>query len=215
MKLHKQLVTILFMLLVFLPCALTVRAASQSELVTQAEDSLDISVLHQEGEDRLIKCFDANADGFYAVGFANNTIYIYDASGVFQYGYRFHTDGTYGIELKENSIVIYLARSNMAVEINPDGQCLNAEEVHNTYHILNRTEKEMGNVRYYLDRDVGIFNRDYSRLVRVVDGEEVVLYDVTTQGYFAGIFHYIVIAIFPIGIIAIIVTKVKKEEKGQ
>lgn len=214
MKQRKQLIVmfLIFIVMLFVPSALTVCASSQNELVAQVEQSLDISVFHQEGTGRLIKCFDANADGLYAIGFKNNTIHIYDSHGVFQYGYRFHTKGTYGIELKENSIVIYLARSNIAVEIDPNGQCLNAEEVNIAYNILNRTEKEVGNVRYYLDRDIGIFNGDYSRLVRV-DDEEVVLYDVTTLGYFSGTFHYVILGLFPIAGIAIVIAKVKNEEK--
>ena len=216
MKQHKPLVVmfLIFSVMLFLSSSLTVRAStSPNELVEHVKKTLDISVFHQKETDHLIKCFDVNTDGFYAIGCANNTIYIYDSTGVFQYGYRFHTEGTYGIELKENSIVIYLARSNIAVEIDPNGQCLNAEEVNIAYNILNRTKKEVGNVRYYLDRDIGIFNGNYSRLVKTEDGEEVVLYDVTTLGYFSGAFDYVILGLFPIAGIAIVIAKVKNEEK--
>lgn len=207
------------MLFLLSSISLTVFAAdSQSELISQIEGALNISVFHEKGEDLLIKCFDVSETGCYAIGHKNNTIHVYDSLGKFQFGYRFDTDGSYGIELKENSIVIYLGRSNIAVENDPTGKCVDAERIYFSKdivdNVMNRTNKQIGNTYYYLERDIGIFNGDYSRLVRIDEmGTKTFLYDVTTQGYFTGVFHYIVLGIFPIAGIFFITNIVKKEKQ--
>lgn len=208
-----------FWVLLFLPNSLTVCATdSQNELIGQIEGALNISVFSEKETDRLIKCFDVNETGYYAIGFKNNTIQVYDSLGVFQYGYRFDTDGTYGLTLKENSIVIYLGRSNIAAEIDSTGKCVGVETVYFSKdfveNVMNRTYKQIGNVGYYLERDIGIFNGDFSRLVRIDEtGGKTILYDVTTMGYFAGAFHYIVLGIFPIVSIIFVTNRVKKEKR--
>ena len=223
MKTYKILFVVfllpILLFFLFLPGSLTVYATdSQNELIGQIEGALNISVFYEKETDRLIKCFDVNETGYYAIGFKNNTIQVYDSLGVFQYGYRFDTDGTYGLTLKENSIVIYLGRSNIAAEIDSTGKCVGVETVYFSKdfveNVMNRTYKQIGNVGYYLERDVGIFNGDFSRLVRIDEtGGKTILYDVTTMGYFAGAFHYIVLGIFPIGSIIFVINRVKKETR--
>ena len=208
--------SILFLLLS--PSLLVVSASdTQNERISQIESALNIEIFHEKVEDQLIKCFDVNEDGCFAVGYRNNTIQVYDSLGVFQYGYRFNTDNTYGIALKENSIVIYLGRSHNAVEIDSAGKCIAVETVYFSEDIvesvMKRTCKQIGNVYYFLERDIGIFDGDYSRLIRVdEDGTKRVLYDVTTKGYIVGAFHYVILSIFPIVGIAAIIVKVKKEQ---
>ena len=110
-------VILLFLLLLG---PLTVYATdSQNELISQIEGTLNISVFYEKETDRLIKCFDVNETGFYAIGYKNNTIQVYDSLGIFQFGYRFDTDGTYGITLKENSIVIIRVIKAKNLFINP------------------------------------------------------------------------------------------------
>lgn len=222
MKIYKRLSAmvllpgILFFLL--LPFSLIASASdTQNELISQIEEALDVSVFHGKETDRLIKCFDVNEDGCFAIGYRNNTIHVYDSFGVFQYGYRFNTDNTYGIALKENSIVIYLGRSNIAAEIDPTGKCIDAEKVYFSKEfvesVMKRTYKQIENADYYLERDVGIFDGDYSRLIRInEDGTKAILYNVTAKGYFVGVFHYVILGIFPIVGIAAIIVKVKKEQ---
>ena len=208
-----------FMFFLLLSYSLTVSATdSQNELISQIEGALNISIFHEKGTDRLIKCFDVNDSGYYAIGYKNNTIHVYDSLGTFQFGYRFDTEGTYGITLKENSMVIYLGRSNVAVEIDSTGKCVGAEKVYFSKdfveNVMNRIYKQIGKMDYYLERDIGIFNNEYSRLVRIDEtGSKTVLYNVTTQGYFAGVFHYIVLSIFPIAGILFVTNQVIKGKR--
>ena len=205
-----------FWVLLFLPNALTIYATdSQNELIGQIEGALNITVFYEKETDGLIKCFDVNETGCYAIGYKNNTIQVYDSFGVFQFGYRFDTDGTYGIALKENYLVIYLGRSNVAVEIDSTGKCIGAEKVYFSKdfveNVMNRTHKQIGNVGYYLERDIGIFNGDYSRLVKIDEKDtKTILYDVTTTGYFVGLFHYVILSIFPIVGTTLVAAKLKK-----
>jgi len=186
--------------------------------VNNVPESLDASIFYLEETKLLIKCFDVNEDGWFALGFNNNSIQIYDANGTFQYGYSFHTDGTYGLELQENSVIVYLARSNVVVELEKIENGVNAESVPFSKafasRVMNRTSKKVGNVQYSLERDIGIFDGYYSRFVSIGEGgTRVILYDTTVRGYFSGFFQYIILCIFPIGFVAIIVRKIKEEDK--
>lgn len=197
---------------------LTVYASEQqNKLVDQIENSLEVSVFHEIYTEEVIKCFDVNEDGIFAIGYSNNTIHLYDAYGSFQYGYRFKTDGTYGIALKGNNIVIFLGRSNIAVEIDPSGKCVDAEEVYFSKEIvanvINRTYKQIDNTSYYLERDIGIFNGDYARLVKVDEnGNRNILYDVTIKGYFAGALHYLTLSICPLAGVSFLLLKAKNKK---
>ena len=224
MKQYKRLATLLsissLMLFLLSSVFLTVFASdSRNELVRQIEGALDVSAFYEKEAERLIKCFDVNEDGSYAIGYKNNTIHVYDSLGAFQYGYRFNTEGTYGIVLKENSIVLYLGRSGIAVEIDPAGNCIDAEKVYLSKdivdNVMNRTYKQIANADYCLERDIGIFNGDYSRLVKIDEDEnKVILYDVTTRGYFTGVFHYIILGVFPLWAIVCICAKAKEEKRA-
>ena len=113
---------------------LTANATDTSDATLKnIPESLDPSIFYLEETKPLIKCFDVNEDGWFALGFNNNTIQIYDANGIFQHGYSFHTDGTYGLELKENSVILYLARSHVAVELEKTGKIGRAPRLNSSH----------------------------------------------------------------------------------
>ena len=192
---------------------------SQNEQLEQIDEALNISVFYQYKAEHLIKCFDVNESGNYAIGCENNTILIFDAHDVFQYGVRFEPTGTYGIaELKDNSIVIYLARGDTLFEVDSTGKCISLEKIPFSNNFsddaLYRAFKQIGNTEYYLERDIGITHGNYSRLVRTeATGTKTILYDVTVRGYIVGVLYCILFSLVPIGIIAIVVSKVRKESK--
>lgn len=222
MKKHRIIAMVLLACCVF-GCFLShivctaVASEMPDKLVEQVEESLNVSVFYQEETKRLIKCFDVNEDGCFAIGFNNNTVQIYDAHGTFQCGYSFHVEGTYGLDIKENSIVIYLARSDIAVELDKAGNCVSAEKVQFFEHIdkaIDRTSKKVGNMQYFLERDIGLFDGYYSRFVSIDEsGIREILYDTTIRGYFSGVLQYMLLSIFPIGFIVLIVRKIKEEKQ--
>ena len=190
-------------------------AAAEQSLVDRAKATWNLSFLGQEQERRVVLCFDVCENGYFAVGYRGNTIQVYDQNGVFCYGYQFETEGTYGIAFHGENLVIYLARSHIAIEMDHEGNCVGAEEfiptAKITQTVFNRKSKQIGSMIYSLERDIGIFDGDYSRLVATdAVGNRTVLYDVTARGYLAGIFHYVLVLVIMFGFAYAVLTKIKK-----
>lgn len=206
-----------YFLTMFLPSSST--AATEQSPVERAKAAWNLSLLGQEQERRVVLCFDVCENGYFAVGYRGNTIQVYDQNGVFCYGYQFETEGTYGIAFHGENLVIYLARSHIAIEMDHEGNCVGAEEfiptVKITQTVFNRKSKQIGSMIYSLERDIGIFDGDYSRLVATdAVGNRTVLYDVTTRGYFVGIFHYLLPLAILLGFVYAIRTKIKQNQDG-
>ena len=214
-----RLLVSVVLLLLILPVSLTAFAAEyKSELVSQLEETLDVSVFYEEGEDLLIDCFDVNSNGWYAIGYKHNTINVYNSLSEFQYGLSFELEGTYGIELRENSIIIYLGRSNCAVEIDSSGKCVDAWMIVITEQLNKdvfwRTSKQVGGVNYSLERDVGVVKGYYPRLVRTDEaGDRTILHDVTARGYFAGIYQYLIAGFFLTVPVLVSIRKFREEKR--
>ena len=138
-----------------------------------------------------IECFDVSQDGDVAIGIDNTSssvIYVYDATGVFQYGFSFNVDGDYGIVYCDNLLGIYFLRGDTIMFCDDSGTCLDVRTLssdENGYmqakEILNRVSKDIGGKRYILERDINIGD-SYSRLV-VIDehGNRTTLYDVMPE----------------------------------
>ena len=212
------------LLLLILPGSLTASASNyKEEKIKQAEESLDITVFYEEKTDRLIKTFDSNYTGWYAivyngwdfVGSNDNVISVYNSLGEFQYGLTFDAVGEYGIELVDNNVIIYRARSNNIAEIDSTGKCINAKTIHSLDipdDVFNRTSLQVGNIHYSLDG--GSFLGAYSRLVRTDDlGNKTILHEATPWGCFLEVFHYLSFIFWLIMLFYILLRKVKEDKK--
>ncbi len=189
---------------------------SEESLQERVEKSMNVSVMHTGHKERVIQCFDVNENGWFAVGYGVNIIHIFDQNGTFQYGYRFDCDSGYGITFHGNLLGFYLIRSETMAYFDPAGNCVSAEKVDLSTEernaLIYRVNKQVGNTQYALERDIGLFDGDYSRLVATdALGNRNVLYDVTVLGYFLGAFHYIIL-LFPFVCIALVKIKLEKEE---
>lgn len=224
-----RLLVSVVLLLLILPVSLTAYAANyKEEKIAEMEKALDISTFQEEGMKHTIKTFDVNDDGWYAIayngwvfaGSNDNVISVYNSLGEFQYGFTFDAVGDYGVDLLENNVILYLARSNALVEIDSTGKCVNGEPTRyanlvgaDAYY---RTSKQVGSVCYSLERDIGLFAGHYSRLVRTdAAGNEMILHDVTIWGYFVGTFHWIFFSFFFVAPVIVIFKKDKKRKAGQ
>lgn len=212
------LVLVFFMLWTRLVPAIANAAEGQDEMISRLEKSLKISMLEQEPETQVIKCFDANENGWFAIGTRRNQILVYDQAGVYQYGFRFEPTGTYGIAFVGNNVSIYLCRGDIVTVVDSTGNCIHAEEVTLSNRLreafLKQTVKQVGNTEYRLERDIGIFDGAYSRLAVIdEDGNRTVLYDATVKGYFVGIFHYAILLGCLLMGIGAVVSKVREEER--
>ena len=166
---------------------------SESDIDTILKN-VNISILEEEPPKKSIECFDVNENGVVAIGCYSTdykTVCIYSSNGDFQYGYRFETSGTFGIELNDDILNIYLVRSDIAIAINPTGEVESVLKIpftseNNSYwnHNIYSRQRKVGDVEYALKNDMGIFNlfaSSYSQLiVTTPDGEENIMYDVNS-----------------------------------
>lgn len=154
--------------------------------------NVNISVLRYEPSKKTIECFDVNENGLIAIGCDssdNKTIGVYSSDGVFQYGYKFKYNGSFGVEWDGDSIIVYFVRSDVAAAVNPEGKVENILGIQNTIennsywnHFVFSTKRKVGDIEYVLRNDMGVFNvfaSSYSQLVVTnSNGEESVIYDV-------------------------------------
>ena len=158
---------------------------------------IDLVRIDQEPPKKFIKCFDVNPDGFIAVGEEDErvqeqkTVCIYTEEGVFQYGYTFHTSGTFEVEWDEENLNIYFVRGGLIVSVTPGGEILDVLDVPDTMenssyinHFIRATERTKGDAVYCIRKNVGLLNwftSSYSQvIVKDAAGEERILYDVSS-----------------------------------
>ena len=224
-----RLLVSVVLLFLILPVSLTAYAVNyKEEKIKQAEESLGITVFYEEKTDRLIKTFDSNNTGWYVIvyngwdfaGSNDNVISVYNSLGEFQYGFTFDAVGDYGVDLLENNVILYLVRSNALVEIDSTGKCVNGEPTRYANLVgadaYWRTSKQVGDICYSLERDIGLFAGYYPRLVKTdAAGNRTVLHDVTIWGYFVGTFHWIFFSFFFVAPVIVIFKKEKKRKAEQ
>ena len=142
-----------------------------------------------------IRCFDVNTDGMIVVGTSNGetkTIAVYDANGIYQYGFLYRVSGDFGVQWDGKNILIYSVRGDIAFCVNPDGEIEEIREIKNTtennaywHHVVFARERTVGDSRYKLKNNMGMLNfftSSYSQLVCIhSDGSEQVIYDVNTE----------------------------------
>lgn len=213
---------LLFTLLILLPineCE-TVFAMdtgfSTEKLTAEKEDmfriNASISLLKEEPQKKAIKCFDVSEDEMIAVGYENidkKIICVYTNESVFQYGYEFKTDGSFGVEWSGDSLIIYFVRSDVAVSVNPAGEVEEVLKIQNTIEnnsywndSVFATKRNIGDTEYRIKNNMSFLNlfaSSYSCLIAVkANGEERVIYDVSTSQIIkmSAIFIFVVIFIF-------------------
>lgn len=165
----------------------------------------NVTILDSEPERKPIDCFAVNENGEIAIGcsdFENKTICIYSNRGQFQFGYSFRCNGDFGLEFAGSDLVIYFVRSNVAMAVNHMGEVLEIQEIQNTVennaywnsHVFSYS-REIGDTEYSLKNNLGMFNvfaSSYSQLiVREVNGEERILYDVNSAYFIKMLFMFI------------------------
>ena len=100
---------------------------STSEPDKKQQDFLSgnaISLTYEEPKKHIISCFDVSESGLVAVGsatYGNQYIYVYDATGKFQYGYAFNNPGSYGLQWDGSDLIIYFVRSDIAALVDSAG----------------------------------------------------------------------------------------------
>ena len=169
-----------------------------------------------------IDCFDVDENGVIAIGSSNfeaKTVYIYENDGSFRCGYSFETNGSFGIELIDDGLAIYLVRSDVAVFISSEGEVEELLKIqgtmdNNSYWNNNvfSTVRETDGAKYVLKNDLGIFNlcaSSYSQIsVTDIDGNESIIYDVNAEQLLKNIFVTILVCIFVSIVVAVVVKEI-------
>ena len=146
---------------------------------------------------KSILCFDVNEQGMIAVGQAGNTgkeICIYDAAGIFLYGYTFNCSQSFAVELNDNCVNIYFVRSDVIISLDSNGNILDIKKVQDTTNnnayrtdLLYSTSRIVGEYTYLIRNDMGILNgiaTTYSQIVTIDSaGTEQIIYDVNSTQF--------------------------------
>ena len=146
----------------------SVDSLPQNEIDTILEN-INITRIDEEPRKQGIFCFDVNERGEIAIGyedfFAGKTVCVYSSDGAFQYGYRFATLGSYGIELEEDILKIYFVRSDLQVTVHSSGEIESVTEIQDTMEnssywreILDKSKRKVGEAEYVLRNEMGFLN---------------------------------------------------------
>ncbi len=192
-----------------------------------------LKLLKEEPVNEAIQCFDVNEDGLIAIGLIHmdeKYICIYSSDGIFQYGYRFDSEGAFGIEFNDEYVNIYFARSEIVVSVNPEGKIIEIAQVQDTsdnnrysnYVFYNRV-RESGDKKYVLKNDTGFLNlivSSYSQLAVIdSDGNEKIIYDVNSKMFARRLVTFITVfllVVFTVSYFTITIIKnIKKYNKEE
>ena len=181
--------------------------------------NVNIMVLHSEPQKRGIKCFDVSDEGLIAIGTSNSeqkTISVYTIDGDFQYGYTFHSNGSFGVEWDGDNLIIYWVRSDVAVCVDREGEIMDAVRIQNTVenntywnHSVFANERTVGDYNYSL-KDDGIFGAYTQLAITNGDGEESILYEVSSEQFAEWIVIIIGIVLFVGAAVFVLVRETNK-----
>lgn len=214
MKRKLLVIPFLFLIILFLTgCVFAVSTGFETESINEdlqknILSDIELTVFYSEPDKSSIKCFDVNDNGLIALGSSRSTdkrICVYDADGVFKYGYEFVAYGDFGVEWDGDNLNIYFIRGNIIASFNSKGECLGVlsaeDSIENDSYFrrfIQSDERIVGDKKYVVSNDIGILGLiapSYSKLsVTDSDGEITVLYDVGEQ-QFANILGTLILSI--------------------
>jgi len=164
---------------------ITTISRSEEDRLRTAKN-LKLELLDNDNYKAGISSFDVSKEGKIALAISNGRIYVYDADGNFLYGYRFQTQGAYGVVFAGENVAIYLVRGDALAVYDPEGNCIDLQDViypgnPDSTWLYQRVSKQQNGKTYMLQRDVELTNT-YGRLVIAdADGNRSAFYDVSLQ----------------------------------
>ena len=199
-----------------------------SEEQEQFISNIGFVALSSEPERTSFVCFDVNESHMIAVGFdigEKKQICVYSPSGEFQYGYRFNCSGSFGVEWDKTSenLFIYFVRSDVAIEVTPQGEIIAVCEILNTkennshwIYSVSAKERVVGDKRYIAKNNMGFLNffaSSYSQLsVESNTGETVTIIDNNSSQLVTYIAGFVGIILFAIVVISGVLRGILKSQ---
>ena len=161
------------------------RAFSEEEK-NAAVKHLGLRVIDNDNHKTGICAFAVSETGKVAVVTKHGRIYVYDADGVFQYGFLFNLQSACGIAFSGENVAIYFARGDYIATYDASGNCVSMKELkypnyNSIKKFLHRTRIHRLDKWYSLERELN-FSDTYARLVITdADGNRNVIYDISWQ----------------------------------
>ena len=210
--------------------------ASQSGFITEdlsvneeksLLENINITLITREPERIAIECFDVDTN-IIAIGTQKGktkNICVYDLECNFIRGYSFEDSGTFGIDIIDNSVVIYLVRSDMLIYVDENAQIQDIKRVtqcvENTSYLNNTVfsnEREIGGKKYVLKNNMSFLNffaSSYSQLL-VTDeyGTEKMLYDVNSSQLLQSILIFVGVSAFVLFVVVYLALRIRKNIKS-
>lgn len=195
-----KIVIMLFLVLI-IQCDITSVSAMETGFLTEemSEEektkflsNVNITLLNAEPQKRGINCFDVNEDGMIAIGTSESEkkyISIYDSKGIFQYGYTFHSSGSFGVEWDGNNIIIYWVRSDVAACVDSGGKLIDISKIPNSTendsywrNFVFIRERKIGDDRYKMvngDDVLGFLASSYSQIIHTNENGDIrIIYEI-------------------------------------
>ena len=164
-----------------------VTAISRSDVDrARAAQNLKLEMLDNDNYKVAISSFDVSKEGKIALAIEHGRIYVYDAEGNFLYGYRFHTQGAYGVVFAGENVAIYLVRGDALAIYDPQGNCIDLQDVIYPDHpdstwLYQRISKQQDGKTYMLQRNVELLDTYGSLVITDADGNRNAFYDISIQ----------------------------------
>ena len=148
--------------------------------------NLKLELLDNDNYKVGISSFDVSKEGKIALAINHGRIYVYDADGSFLYGYRFRTQGDYGVVFAGENVAIYFVRGDCLVVFDPEGNCIDLQDVLYPDHpdstwLYRRVSKQQDGKTYKLQRNVGFLDTYGSLVITDADGNRNAFYDISKQ----------------------------------
>ena len=196
----------------------------------QFVSNIDFAFFLEKPAERQIECFDVHEDGRIVMGHVGPGIFesgqklvcVYSADGVFQYGYSFDTEQGFGVEWDGDNVNIWFVRSDVLMQVDPQGTVLRVAQVPNTgenstwsRHLISDPVRTSQDSVYRIRNNLGILNLaafSYSQLiVSGPDGETTLLYDVRSWQLFCILSRCFVCVLVVLVTVAVVAYQVRKK----
>ena len=186
-------------------------------------NNIELMIIDHEPEKRSIECFSVNNDQNIAIGFSNfdnKTICVYNRYGEFQYGYKFKTSGKFAVEWDESNIGICFARSDVRLEVTPEGDFVEIAEIRDTIennthwnNILYSTKQTLDDTEFVIKNRIrvfDVFSSSYSHLIAIDEyGNETTIYVADSTQTVANIAIILMVVVF----VFLTINKIKEIKK--
>jgi len=152
-------------------------------------EGMQIKLTNEYVMDEPIICFNTNNKDKIVLGLGDSIkkkIYVLDLNGEFKYGYEFLLNGTFVVEMHDETINIIKHRGQSIISLDGNHECAGVATVvdswvnDNYLRKWDAEEQKIGERSYYLDssRWIDYLNAGYAQLIcKDEDGNEMSLYE--------------------------------------